>query len=103
MITWKPWGREKIIYRGKWFVKKIVVTEGCRTSLQYHKKKFEVWFFEDGTVKVIPPMAVHRLVGPITVIEVAYGDDQDVVRLEDDYGRTTPSHEMQNDLVERGS
>lgn len=95
MMSWKPWGTEKVLHRGKWRVKKIVVTEGCRTSLQYHEKKFEVWFFEDGTMKIIPPMTIHRLVGPVAVIEVAHGDDEDIVRLEDDYGRI--SHATEGD------
>jgi len=84
----KPWGLEQILYEDDtWRIKRIVVQSDHRTSLQYHEKKFEVWFFEDGSMKVIPPMSVHRLTGPITVIELAHGDDMDIMRLEDDYGR----------------
>ena len=39
-----------------------------------------------GRVKHIPSKEVHRLEGPIEVLELARGSD-DVVRLEDDYGR----------------
>ena len=84
----KPWGYEEILHEDAWRIKKIVVEEGKRTSLQYHREKFEAWFYPDGHIVVIPPLTDHRLEGPVEVIEAAMGSDDDIVRLEDDYGRT---------------
>jgi len=50
-------------------------------------KKEEYWFYTDGRVKHIPPKEVHRLEGPIQILELVRGSDDDIVRLEDDYGR----------------
>lgn len=92
MMIAKPWGFEDIIFEcPNYRVKRIVVNENHRTSLQYHKNKIETWFkIEDGKMvlfKHIPPLEVHRLVGYIDIIEIAYGSDDDIVRLEDDYKR----------------
>jgi len=86
-IIEKPWGTEEIIHDSNWRVKLIVVKEGHRTSLQKHKEKYEMFFYEDGRTEEIPPGKIHRLCGPIKVLEVARGNDLDIVRLEDDYDR----------------
>lgn len=85
----KPWGHEEILHElGLMRVKRLVVKEGHRTSLQYHIHKAEVWFFPTtGAYTVIAPKQEHRLTGPVEVIEVSTGSDDDIVRLEDDYGR----------------
>lgn len=84
----KPWGHEEIITEiNGWRIKKLVVEEGHRTSKQYHNEKFEIWFFIDGTYKLIRPNQLHRINGPCVVLEAAYGSDDDVVRVEDDYNR----------------
>ena len=84
----KPWGYEVILCKwGGWRVKLLVVEENCRTSKQYHREKEEYWFYPDGRVQHIPPGEVHRLEGPIEILELVRGSDEDVVRLEDDYGR----------------
>lgn len=45
-------------------------------------------FGEDGCFQYIPPRHTHRLVEPVSVLEVSWdGDDDDIVRLEDDYDR----------------
>ncbi len=84
----KPWGYEIILGEwGGWRVKMLVVKENCRTSKQYHREKDEYWFYSDGRVEHIPPGKVHRLEGSIEVLELVRGSDEDIVRLEDDYGR----------------
>jgi len=90
--TWKvvrkPWGHEFILGNYlEWTIKILHVGEGKRTSLQYHERKVEVMFYIDGSFEVIAPRVIHRLVGPVDVLEVSMGSDEDVVRLEDDYGR----------------
>jgi len=88
-IIQKPWGREVHLFKwNQWRLKLLQINEGNRTSLQYHKEKEEFWFFNDGTWRHLPPNEVHRLTGPITVLEISKGEDTDIVRLEDDYQRT---------------
>jgi mannose-6-phosphate isomerase-like protein (cupin superfamily) len=95
-IIQKPWGWEEILMETpNYRVKKLFVIIGHRTSEQYHKLKEETWIFPDGRVQHIAPGAVHRLAnnGPhpvLEVLEVAHGDDSDIVRLQDDYGRSKP-------------
>lgn len=84
----KPWGEELILCRWNGYLVKLLrVNEGARTSRQYHREKHEWWFYEDGGYREVLPGQVHRLTGPCEVLEVAYGDNGDVVRVEDDYGR----------------
>lgn len=84
----KPWGYEEIIYNGLgWRIKKLVVDDGEMTSEQFHNKKFEVWFYSDGIYKIIKPKEIHRLIGKIEVIEIAFGSDNDIIRISDKYGR----------------
>lgn len=103
----KPWGSEFIGQRvGKCSFKVLSVRRGQRLSRQRHKKKKEVWLVVDGTPWVecgvfngkmkpgdflmIKPGTVHRLSavdGDVTVWEMQCGDDADIERLEDDYGR----------------
>ena len=96
-------------------VKRIVVDPGNRTSLQVHAQRAEHWTVVEGTAEVtigtdinslktrpltvnqsidVPRGAVHRIANraavPLTIIEVQTGDylgEDDIVRLEDDYGR----------------
>jgi len=86
-----PWGLEELLFKSSdvdWIVKRLVVKKGHRTSLQYHKRKNEFMFFKDGDWKYIPAGERHRLTGPVEVIEVSdAGYENDIVRLEDDYGR----------------
>ena len=87
----KPWGYEIILgmWNG-WRIKILHVDEGHSTSVQYHEKKFEVMFFSDGHYEVINPNKIHSLDGKdgaLDVLEIAKGDDSDIVRLKDKYGR----------------
>jgi len=91
-------------------VKRIRVDAGGRLSLQYHHYRAEHWIVVKGTATVtvgeavkelnpseqiyIPQGAVHRLENfttkPVEIIEVQYGSylgEDDIVRVEDVYGR----------------
>lgn len=109
----KPWGWEEPLGTfGEWRLKKIHINEGHRTSFQYHKQSTEVWFFPSGGFFIVRPNESHRLSAkngtileitradgssqtiltkkdsPLEVLELKQGDDSDIVRIEDDYGRT---------------
>jgi mannose-6-phosphate isomerase len=106
----KPWGREVIFAENELYAGKILHLEaGHSLSLQYHERKDETVFVLEGqmqlTVEVdgvlreltlspgdshrIRPGARHRMRAerPCTVVEVSSPHLDDVVRLEDDYGR----------------
>ena len=85
----KPWGYEKVLVDDRGFkVKIIVVDKGKRTSLQYHKEKREFFIFQDSSMRYISEGEQHRLTGPLEVIEFSFGEDSDIIRLQDDYGRS---------------
>jgi mannose-6-phosphate isomerase len=107
----KPWGEERIFVENEKYVfKHLVIKEGHRISLQYHNTKDETYMVKsgiaqleminDGCVKIknidsrcepvrIKSGVVHRLTGITNVImqEVSTGEQYDIVRIEDDYGR----------------
>jgi mannose-6-phosphate isomerase-like protein (cupin superfamily) len=109
--TEKPWGFELLFaHTPKYVGKLIFVKKGCRLSLQYHKEKDESMYFYQGKAIVeiegsggqllesiaepgyclrIPPGTKHRLeaIEDTTLFEVSTPELEDVVRLEDDYGR----------------
>ncbi len=91
-------------------VKRIVVTPGKKLSLQKHHHRAEHWVVVRGTAEVtrdgevltvrenefvyLPFGCVHRLANPgkipVELIEVqtgAYLEEDDIVRIEDDFGR----------------
>jgi len=108
---YRPWGFYEGLIQGERFqVKRIVVRPGARLSLQKHFHRAEHWVVVNGTAQVVrdgemlllrenesvylPLGAVHRLENPgkipLTLIEVqsgAYLGEDDIVRLEDTYGR----------------
>ena len=105
-ITEKPWGREELLVSAPYVAKRITVNEGHRISLQYHENKHETWYvlegfgimligdkrlnYVSGDMEVIPPGTVHRITavkGRTVLLEVSTTELDDVVRLEDDYGR----------------
>jgi mannose-6-phosphate isomerase len=101
-IVHKPWGSEVMIRNDEFILKFIRVRHGHRTSLQRHEVKEELIFIIDGEGTVagtgelherpspalrIRPGTIHRAVGPIHMIEVTTPENDDVVRLEDDYER----------------
>ena len=107
----RPWGSYKSIDAGNGFrVKWLKIKPGHRLSSQFHYRRSEHWVVVEGTASVtlgektfdlrtgestfIPAKAVHRIENrsdrELTVIEVQCGDyleEDDIVRLEDDYGR----------------
>lgn len=105
----KPWGYEEIWAKtDKYVAKKIHINKGHRLSLQYHNKKEETIYVQDGTLLVvgedgiysflsqgeslhIKPKVIHRFCATnqdVTIFEVSTTELDDVVRLEDDYGRS---------------
>ncbi len=108
--TEKPWGYELLFARTPYYVGKVLfIKKGHRLSLQYHRKKdesFLLWsgkmlfiYEENGQMKErvmepmesfhIPPGMKHRMAAlqDCYVFEVSTPHLEDVVRLEDDYGR----------------
>ena len=108
-IVIKPWGREiRWAVNDKYLGKILHINAGHKLSLQYHEQKDETIYVLKGTVIVrnenriikvleegesfrIQPMTVHRFCAPsefdVELIEVSTPEIDDVVRLEDDYGR----------------
>jgi mannose-1-phosphate guanylyltransferase / mannose-6-phosphate isomerase len=109
--VYRPWGSYETVDRGERHqVKRIIVAPGGRLSLQKHAHRAEHWVVVRGTARVtrgdevfelaenqstyIPVGTVHRLENrgaePLHLIEVqsgAYLGEDDIVRLEDTYGR----------------
>jgi len=109
---YRPWGHYLSVSKGKgWQVKLICVKPGEKLSLQMHHHRSEHWVVVKGTAKVllnskeiilsvnestyIPIGAKHRLSNPgkilLQIIEIqsgAYLGEDDIVRFEDNYGRT---------------
>jgi len=107
----RPWGSYTVLEdAGDCKVKRLVVKPGEVLSLQKHSRRSEHWTVVQGTAKVrvgdaefllqqgesthIPKESLHRLENPgsedIALIEVQTGDyfgEDDIVRLEDRYGR----------------
>ena len=108
----KPWGHELVWARTDRYVGKILhIRAGEALSLQYHRVKdetimvlsgrLEIVYFVDGQpplsrelapreVLHIPPGLRHRMIAleDTDVVEVSTPELDDVVRLEDRYGRT---------------
>ena len=108
----KPWGWELIWAHADEYVGKILfVRAGCALSLQFHREKDESWYVQSGraelelgetgqaalNTEVVGPGAcfryrpgtVHRVkaLEDTTILEVSTPQIDDVVRLEDLYGR----------------
>jgi mannose-6-phosphate isomerase len=108
----RPWGSYTVLsdeaHDHK--VKRLVVHPGRRLSYQRHAKRAEHWFIVAGTAEVtldgvvttlepgqsidIPLEGAHRIANAgdtdVVLIEVQHGTyfgEDDIVRLEDDYGR----------------
>jgi mannose-1-phosphate guanylyltransferase/mannose-1-phosphate guanylyltransferase/mannose-6-phosphate isomerase len=109
--VYRPWGHyEGLILGDRFQVKQIVVRPGGKLSLQKHHHRAEHWVVVRGTARVqrdaesillsenqsvyLPLGCVHRLENPgmipLALIEVQVGSylgEDDIVRLEDTYGR----------------
>ena len=108
----RPWGSYTVLEEGRGYkVKRVTVNPGGRLSLQLHHKRSEHWVVIAGTARVtrgdevfelqvghstgIPVEMRHRLENPggeaLHIIEVQNGPylgEDDIVRFQDDYGRT---------------
>ena len=109
--VFRPWGYYDSIDSGNGFqVKRILVNPGAQLSLQKHKYRSEHWVVVKGVAQVtcaekvfelkenqstyIPQGTVHRLRNngdtPLEIIEIqtgSYLEEDDIIRLEDDYQR----------------
>ncbi len=109
--TYRPWGGYTSVLNGERFqVKRIFVLPGKKLSLQKHRHRSEHWIIVRGTAEVtvgkntktvyenesiyIPIGELHRLANNgkimLELIEVqtgAYLGEDDIVRIEDEYGR----------------
>jgi mannose-6-phosphate isomerase len=107
----RPWGSFTVLDEGEGYkVKRIEVLPGKRLSYQKHAQRAEHWMVVRGTAKVtldgeeiilktgevvdIPVGAAHRIENPGDVrmifIEIQRGSylgEDDIVRLQDDFGR----------------
>jgi mannose-6-phosphate isomerase-like protein (cupin superfamily) len=106
----KPWGYEIIWAETERYVGKLLhIRAGHKLSRQYHVKKDETFFVQSGEMDLevgkppqvetrrlsvhgsfhCPPNTVHRMVAvtDVDVLEVSTPELDDVVRLEDAYGR----------------
>jgi mannose-1-phosphate guanylyltransferase/mannose-6-phosphate isomerase len=108
----RPWGwYDSIDEGGRFKVKRIQVKPGASLSLQKHHHRAEHWVVVSGTAEItcadkkvlltenqstyIPLGVVHRLANPgnipLEIIEVqsgSYLSEDDIVRLDDAYGRS---------------
>ncbi len=107
----RPWGSFTVLDEGAaWKVKRIEVLPGRRLSYQQHARRAEHWMVVSGRATVtldgrsisleagqtvdIPTGAAHRIENPgpakLIFIEIQTGDyfgEDDIVRLQDDFGR----------------
>ena len=111
----KPWGYELIWAVSDVYVGKVLfVRAGHSLSLQFHKLKDESWYVQGGRAELeladagqavlvseivsagaafrFRPGTVHRVTAleDTTILEVSTPELDDVVRLEDRYGRAEP-------------
>lgn len=110
-LVYRPWGSyEVLLDTSKYKIKRIIVAPGKKLSLQKHFHRSEHWVVVSGTAEVtngdkvltvrpnestyIPMGEIHRLENKgkidLVMIEVQVGEytgEDDIVRLEDSYGR----------------
>lgn len=110
--VYRPWGSYTVLEEGLGFkIKDIEIKPKGRLSMQYHHHRSEHWVVVRGTAKItngdqtlilaenqstyIPQGQKHRLENPgdepLNIIEVQCGEyvgEDDIVRIEDVYGRT---------------
>jgi len=108
----KPWGHEIIFAHTDRYVGKVLhINSGARLSRQYHEKKDETLFVLKGSLLLetgpaesvqrtvvdeggsfhLPPGTIHRFIAPdhedCVLVETSTPELDDVVRIEDEYGR----------------
>jgi mannose-1-phosphate guanylyltransferase/mannose-6-phosphate isomerase len=111
ITTYRPWGSYTVLEEGERYkIKRVVVNPGEKLSLQKHYHRSEHWVVVKGTARVtigdreiiahenesayVPKSMLHRLENPgkvpLEIIEVQNGEyvgEDDIVRVEDYYGR----------------
>ncbi len=109
METIRPWGNYEVVKTGEHFQIKILnVHAGQRLSLQKHKYRSETWYVLSGTGTAVvrggklplfhgvtvnvPKNVEHRIIAKtdLKIVEIQFGSylgEDDIERLEDDYGR----------------
>ena len=109
--VYRPWGSYTVLEeRINFKIKRIVVNPGAKLSMQMHKHRSEHWVVVSGVATIsnndieyilqenqstyIPQTHRHRLANntsePLSIIEVQCGEyvgEDDIVRLDDNYGR----------------
>ena len=108
----KPWGRfEQYTHNLPSTVKIITVAPGGVLSRQYHDQRdvLKVFHPEPGEKLFIPRGTVHRLSAageePVRILEISFGlfDEEDIVRLEDVYGRASTGSDEEPPLIRQSS
>ena len=113
-VTWvdKPWGYElRFVRTDRYAGKVLFIKAGHQLSLQYHENKDEAFLVQSGELDLvlgreqraerlgpgdarhITPGTVHRFraVTDTLLFEVSTPELEDVVRIDDDYGRSGTS------------
>ena len=107
----KPWGYEKHLeINPDYVVKELFMKEGNSCSFQYHEKKhetfyvlkgklkfyignhkdnLEIMFLEEGDHYTIKPLVIHRMEAMVDSLYLESSTNflDDVIRIEDKYGR----------------
>ena len=120
-IVKKPWGEEVWFAQNEKFAGKVLkVNKGHRLSLQFHRQKQETQFIYKGIAKLtygetldnlqeiilnpgdkfdINPPMIHRIeaIEDLEIFEVSTPELDDVVKIEDDYGRSGEGNDFEND------
>lgn len=118
----KPWGKEEWIAHNDFYALKLItLNKGYRTSLHYHDEKHETYYVDRGrvlswlenasgaiekrevpagSVVEIVPGKSHRVeaVEDTVIIEVSTPHLDDVIRVEDDFGRGNGRIASEHDL-----
>jgi mannose-6-phosphate isomerase-like protein (cupin superfamily) len=111
--NYRPWGHyNNLLECNDHKIKELVIDPGERLSLQKHRRRAEHWTVVSGEALVtvgekeiplkpgqsvdVPKGAVHRIMNPghvqLVMVEVQMGDyfgEDDIIRLEDDYDRSS--------------
>ena len=107
----RPWGKYQVLQESPTYkVKSIHVLPGKRVSYQRHQKRSEHWYITDGSgeatldgqiiqvsrgsIITVPQGAAHRIsnTGDVELIFIevqtgSYFGEDDIERIEDDFGR----------------
>lgn len=106
-VVEKPWGREVWwAVTDRYAGKRLEVRAGASLSLQYHESKLETLLMVAGRISLrigdeerevgpgvaitVPPGTLHRMraITDAVIYEVSTPELEDVVRVQDDYGRS---------------